>query len=30
MEAAHVKLSWTVKQDVSTGKAFIYIDETTG
>jgi sugar/nucleoside kinase (ribokinase family) len=23
-------LSWKIREDVSTGKAFIYVDETTG
>jgi len=26
MEESHVKLSWKIREDVSTGKAFIYVD----
>jgi hypothetical protein len=27
MSLANVKLSWTIKEDCTTGKAFIYVDE---
>ena len=30
MSEANVKLSWTVKKNCATGKAFIYVDETNG
>ena len=30
MKEHHVKLHWKVRKDVTTGKAFIYVDENTG
>lgn len=30
MEQAGVQLVWKLKKDVGTGKAFIYVDETSG